>query len=170
MVVGATETARDLVIRGPDAEQAGLALDRSNNPFYIYDVSGNAVAVLEMAFEALTTVRKLEASIEVLPDRVPHRRRVDLAIEAGAGVGIVDFCGMWAVALGDIPRDRALPILGERVPDGPDAGRWRRIRIAVRDGEPSLKGSRRTPAPCAFERANAEAEFRLADDFDFGVP
>ena len=77
----------------------------------------------------------LDASLEPLAERIPHRRRVDLVLEAGRGAGAVEFHGMWAVAVGDVPRDRSLRVMGERMPAGPDRGRWRRVWIELRDGE-----------------------------------
>jgi hypothetical protein len=134
-VVGATESARDLLVRGPDARAAGLAFDISNNPFYIYDQPGDRVDALVHAFNNLVIKRNLNASIEALAERIPHRRRVDLALAAGDGAGAVEFHGMWAVVVGGVPRDRPLSVMGERILAGPDEGRWRRIWIDVRKGE-----------------------------------
>jgi hypothetical protein len=60
---------------------------------------------------------------------------VDLVLEAGHGAGAVEFHGLWAVALSGFPRDRLLPVMGERMPAGPDEGRWRRVWIVVGEGE-----------------------------------
>jgi hypothetical protein len=134
-VVGATERARDLIVRGRDASAAGLAFDRSNNPLYIYDQPGDRLDALVLAFNELVSELGLDASLETLAERVPHRRRVDLALEAGHGAGAVEFHGLWAVAFSGVPRDRLLPVMGERMPAGPDEGRWRRVWIDVGDGE-----------------------------------
>jgi hypothetical protein len=108
-VVGATDHARDLVVRGPDARAAGLAFDRSNHPLYIYDQPGDRLDALALAFGDVVSKLDLDASLEVLAERIPHRRRVDLVLEAGRGAGAVEFHGMWAVAVSGVPRDRSLP-------------------------------------------------------------
>jgi hypothetical protein len=134
-VVGATESARDLVVRGRDARAAGLAFDVSNHPLYLYDQPGDRLDALALAFSELVSKLNLNASLETLPERISHRGRVDLALEAGGGAGAVEFHGMWAVAVSGIPRDRPLSVMGERMLAGPDEGRWRRIWIDVRKGE-----------------------------------
>jgi hypothetical protein len=132
-VSGKTEDARDFVVLGADALAAGRAFDRSNNPLFIYDQLDPDA--LRLAFNKFVSERNLDASLEELADRVPHRRRVDLALEVCGGAGAVEFHGMWAVAVGGVPRDRSMLIMGERMPSGSDEGRWRRIWIDLRDGE-----------------------------------
>jgi hypothetical protein len=127
-------SALDLEIRGPDALAAGLAFDCSRHPLYLYDRPGEALQDLQLASRNLVRERKLDASLEVLPERVPHRRRVDLAMAHGGGAGAVQFYGLSAVAVGGVPRDRLLPILGEWMPSGPYMGCWRRVSIELRDG------------------------------------
>jgi len=134
-VIGATENDRDLIIRGPDAHAAGRAFDRSNNPIYIYDQSADRVDALVEAFNELVTSLKLNAVLDVLPERISHRRRVDLVLVSNGGMGAVEFHGMWAVAVSGVPHDRSLPIMGERMPAGPDEGCWRRVWIELREGE-----------------------------------
>jgi hypothetical protein len=134
-VVGATASARDLAVRGPDAFAAGTAFDRSNHPLYIYDQPADGLERLGLAFTNLVSEHKLNASLETLAERIPHRQRVDFVLEAGHGAGAVEFHGMWAVAIDGVPRDRSLRVMGERMPAGPDTGRWRRVRIEFREGE-----------------------------------
>ena len=134
-VVGATENDRDLIVRGPDAHAAGRAFDRSNNPIYIYDQPGRHVDALIETFNEMATGHRLTAVLDVLPERIPHRRRVDLMLVANGGMGAVEFHGMWAVAVSGVPHDRSLQIMGERMPPGPDNARWRRIWIDLRPGE-----------------------------------
>lgn len=134
-VAGATADARDLAVRGPDAVAAGIAFDRSNHPLYIYDQPVDGLERLDLAFRTLVAELNLDASLETLAERIPHRRRVDLVLEAGRGAGAVEYHGMWAVAVSGVPRDRSLRVMGERMPAGPDAGRWRRVWIEFRDGE-----------------------------------
>src|SRR5712691_10152551 len=67
-------SALDVVVRGPDALAAGLAFDRSRHPLYLYDQPAEGLQDLELAFRNLVSERKLHASLEVLAERVPHRR------------------------------------------------------------------------------------------------
>jgi hypothetical protein len=134
-VVGATEHARDLVVRGKDSHAAGLAFDRSNHPLYIYDQPEERVDGLVLAFNDLVNRFNLDASLETLAERIPHRQRVDLVLDAGGGAGVVEFHGLWAVAVSGVPRERSLPVMGERMPAGPDEGRWCRVWIDVGEGE-----------------------------------
>ncbi len=60
---------------------------------------------------------------------------MELALEDGGGVGVAQFHGMWAIVAGGIPPDQSLRVMGERMPGGPDEGRWRRVWIEARDGE-----------------------------------
>src|SRR5215471_5539201 len=85
-VIGATENDRDLIIRGPDAHAAGRAFDRSNNPIYIYDQPDDRVGALIDAFNAVTTDLELSAVLDVLPERISHRRRVDLVLVSNGGM------------------------------------------------------------------------------------
>jgi hypothetical protein len=126
--------AFDLAIHGPDALVAGHGLGRSTNPLYLYDQPAEGLAELESAFGKLVRERKLDASIRMLAERVPHRRRVDLALEAGGGAAGVQFHGLSAVAVGGLPRDRLLPVMGEWMPPDKYAGCWRRVWVEVRDG------------------------------------
>lgn len=125
-------TAVDLKVRGPDALEAGRAFDRSSHPLYVYDRPREGLPGIQEAFRALVRDKELDAVLEVMPARVAHRKRVDQALAIGKGVGIVDFHGMWAGAVSGLPRNVPLRVLGERMPAGPDEGRWRRVWIEVR--------------------------------------
>src|SRR5262245_51423942 len=93
------ENCRDLIVRGPDAEAAGRAFDRSNNPFYIYDQAIDGIDKVVQTFTETVNELSLNATLEVLPQRIPHRRRVDLTLTANGGAGAVEFHGMWAIAV-----------------------------------------------------------------------
>src|SRR3984893_1317937 len=54
-VVGATDRARDIAIRGPDAFAAGLAFDRSNHPLYIYDQPADRLEDIALSFRKIAT-------------------------------------------------------------------------------------------------------------------
>ncbi len=134
-IVGATEAARDLAVSGPDALAAGQAFARSANPLFIYDQSPEQVEVLRTAFADTARREGLDAHLNALPERVPHRQRVDLLLSSMAPAGLVEFHGLSAAVVSGVPRDKLLPVIGERMPAGPDEGRWRRVRIEMRDGE-----------------------------------
>jgi len=127
-------SALDLVIRGPDALVAGQAFDRSTHPLYLFDQPRDDLPALELAFDNLVRERKLNASLEVLAERISHRRRVELALVMSGGAGAVEFHRVPAVAVGSVPDDRVFPIFGEWMPSGPDDGRWRRVWIELREG------------------------------------
>jgi len=74
----------DLRIVGADAERAGRSLDMSWNPFYIYDQPPTN-AELRSKLDRLVNEQNLDARFEVINPRIPHRQRVDLAIEEGKG-------------------------------------------------------------------------------------
>lgn len=131
-----TATANDSVdfeITGPDAERAGVLLDRQWHPRFLFDMPRETQPQLARALEDIAKTHGLRAEIALLPERVSHRRRIDLAMERGHGAGELQFHGMWAVAIGDVPT-RELRAYGERMPAGdPDEGRMRRVVLACRD-------------------------------------
>ncbi|MHB8874906.1 MAG: hypothetical protein ACYC8T_14555 [Myxococcaceae bacterium] len=139
-VAGVANAAVDLEVQGPDALEAGRALDVSNHPLFIYDQPLAGLEKIKRAFDSLIRERELDATLHVAQARIPHRRRVDLALECS--VGIVDFHGMWAGAIAGVPRDKSLHVLGERMPPGPDAGRWRRVWISLREDVASERSPR----------------------------
>jgi hypothetical protein len=134
-IAAAANGAIDLAIRGPDAAAAGTAFERQYHPRFLYDIPRAAVEDLARSFESLVRERRLNASLERLPERVPHRRRIDNALVHGGGAGVVQFYGMWAVAAAGMPADRSLPVMGERMPPGADAGHWQRVWVEVREGQ-----------------------------------
>lgn len=126
----ATERANgsvDLRIVGKDARQAGRLLGMSWHPLYVYDQPPDHPE-LERKLTELTRSHKLDARFEVISPRIPHRQRVDLALEQGAGAGEILFHGIWASAVGDVPTGVPLPILGERC-SAPDSDRWERVFV-----------------------------------------
>ncbi len=121
--------AYDLQLVGPDALAAGRAFDRQWNPRYFFDVTD--VAAYTQRFAAFVSSKGLQATAEVLPQRIPHLQRARLAVEVGEGAGVVPYNGLWAVAVGQLPRDRSFPIHGIPMPKGEFAGRWRSIDVVI---------------------------------------
>jgi hypothetical protein len=88
-VVASENAAVDLRVEGPDAELAGRAFDRQWHPRFLFDIPAQAVQPLRERFEALVRERGWVARLVTLDRRVPHRERVDLALEHGRGAGEV---------------------------------------------------------------------------------
>jgi hypothetical protein len=87
----ATERANsfvDLRIVGSDAEQVGRLLGMSWHPLYVYDQPRN-LTDLRSKFDELVRKNVLDARFEVITERVPHRRRVELAVKRELGAGEV---------------------------------------------------------------------------------
>ena len=123
---------QDLRITGPDADQAGRAYDREFDPRFLFDRKDPADAAAH--FEAFARERGFDARAEVLSARIVHTERARLALEAGKGLGVVKYNGLWAVAAGGLPKDRGLRVMGVPMPPGEFSGRWRSIDIVV-DGD-----------------------------------
>lgn len=123
----------DLAIRGPDAEAAGRLHGRQWHPLFLYDMPPDGIEWHVQRLEEICREHGLDAWLEPLPERVPHRERVDLALERGGGAGTVQFEGVPAVAVADLPRDREMPVEG--VPMGTDEfpEMWRRVDVRASD-------------------------------------
>lgn len=120
----------DLRITGPDALRAGQMLDMSWHPLYLYDHPPKH-RELKKKFKELIRTNRLDARLEVLSRRVPHKERVELALQYGAGAGEMQFHGVWAVAA-HVPPDRELSVVAERCESEVD--RWSRVRVECSPG------------------------------------
>jgi hypothetical protein len=138
-VVATANSSIDLRIDGKDAERAGRAFGRNWHPRFLYDVPAKALAEVGAGFDACVRQHGLEARLVPLGGRVTHRERVSLALEYGGGAGQLSFHGVWAVAVRGAPADRPLAVFGERMPAGPDAGRWRRVHLECRPGASAVR-------------------------------
>lgn len=124
----------DAAIIGADAERVGRQLDRQWNPRFVYDIPREFAKELAAQVKQVAKSERLDARLDILRDRVPHRTRAEHALACGQGAGEVQFHGMWAGVVSDLP-NCDLRVVGEPMPaDGPDAKRLRRIRIAIREG------------------------------------
>lgn len=121
----------DLGIVGPDAQAAGRAYDREFDPRHLFDVPVDKVEKACADFAAFVAERGFDARAERLSQRVPHTRRARLAVEAGAGAGVVTYNRLWAVAAGGLPTDRPLPVVATPMPEGEFGGRWRSVDVVV---------------------------------------
>jgi len=120
----------DLHIVGADAERAGTLLDMSWHPSYVYDQPPDHPE-LQNKLDELVRTHKLDARFEMISPRIPHRRRVDLALEHGKGAGEFQFHGIWAVVLSGVPQLQPLRILGQRSTE-PYADRWKQVFVECR--------------------------------------
>jgi hypothetical protein len=127
----------DLKLTGPEAEAAGRAYDREFDPSHLYDRTDPKDAAEH--FAAFAKQKGFDARAEVVA-RVPHTERVRWSLEAGRGLGVVKYNGLWAVAVGDLPKGHALQVIGQPMPEGEFGGRWRSIDVVV-DGEAEVARS-----------------------------
>lgn len=120
----------DLEIVGPDALAAGRAYDRQFDPRYLFDITNPQAS--QKHFTDFVTAHNLRAELRVLPQRIPHLQRAQLATQIGGGAGVVHYSQLWAVAIQNLPTNRALPIYAVPMPDDSEfAGRWRTIDIII---------------------------------------
>jgi hypothetical protein len=126
------DDAVDLEIVGRDAEAVGRAYDRQWHPRFLFDTRRERIELEREQIAALAEAKQLDARIEVLPARVSHRARIDLALQQGHGGGEVEFSGIWS-GVAAVPA-RSLSVSSEDMPaDGPDDGRWRRVVVTASD-------------------------------------
>jgi len=128
----ATEKANsfvDLKIEGADAERAGRLLEMSRHPLYVFDQPADH-SELEDRLKALCKQHGLDASFRVISPRIAHRKRVALALERG-GAGEIQFHGVPAVAIGCIPINCRIAVLGERMA-APDHFQWKTVFLQWR--------------------------------------
>lgn len=125
-VVAAANAAVDFRIVGPDAERAGKAFGRQWNPRFVFDIPPMGVDDTQKSFAACVRKDRLNAKLEKTKQRISHRQRVDEALAYGGAAGVVQFHGLCAIAA-QAPADRALTVLGQRMPKGPDESRWRSV-------------------------------------------
>jgi hypothetical protein len=129
----------DLLIVGPDAERAGRMLAMSCHPLYVFDQPPEH-GELQHKLSELARIHNLDADLRVISPRIAHRRRVDLALEQG-GTGAMQFHGVPAVVVGDVPIARPLRVLGERMPQ-PEQDRWRCVFVQCRHQTPIVRSEK----------------------------
>jgi hypothetical protein len=121
----------DLRIVGTDAEQAGRMLGMSWHPLFIYDQPSDHPE-LDKKLADLISTHGLDAHFQVISPRIPHRQRVNQAIQQGAGAGEILIHGVWASVVGDVPNSVPLALFGERLGRGE-----RTVGESIRGVQPS---------------------------------
>lgn len=120
----------DFQIVGEDAIAAGKAYDRQFDPRYLFDIPNSHAADFQRRFDEFVA-NKFKAHLEPLEKRICHTERAFKAIEIGNGLGVVQYNGIWAVAVSGLPKDRSFEVYGTPLLDDEFSGRWRSIDIIV---------------------------------------
>ena len=120
----------DLRIVGADAEQAGRMLAMSWHPLFIYDQPADHPE-LDAKLANLVRTHGLDAHFQVVSPRIPHRQRVNQAIQQGAGAGEILIHGIWASVVSDVPNSVPLAVFGERLGRG-EKEQWARVLVECR--------------------------------------
>jgi hypothetical protein len=124
----------DVELAGPDSSAVGKLLDRQWHPRFIFDWPEHLASELVRDVETVARKNKLEAVAQVLPKRVSHPKRVDLALAQGKGAGEVQFHEILG-AVFKAPPGAVLQVVAEAMPKGdPDEKRLRRLKIALQEG------------------------------------
>ncbi|WOX20152.1 hypothetical protein [Streptomyces solicathayae] len=121
--------ASDFVIAGADAAAAAASFDRQPGRT-VYDIPASQVPALREFFDAHCREHGLDARLERLPERSPHRERVRRCAAYGGGGFLVH--GVPVVAVGGLPRDRTLPVLATVAADEA-GGPWADLHVRVSD-------------------------------------
>ena len=129
----------DLRIVGSDAERAGRLLGWSWHPLYVYD-QPQGFSHLQVKLDEIVREDHLDARLEVVTPRIPHRKRADLALAQGSGAGEVQLHGISAVVIGNVPSDREMSVLAERSESNPDC--LRRVVVDCRSQSPIARSER----------------------------
>jgi hypothetical protein len=121
----------DIALEGPEAPLAAQAFDRQWHQKFLFDIPQQRIAETIAEFDELVREKNLIARAVPLAQRISHRARIDLALEQGKVSGEVQYCGVMASVVGDLPVGKALPIIGQRMSGNhaPDASRWRQVFI-----------------------------------------
>ncbi len=122
----------DFEVVGPDAEQAGRRFDRQWHPRFAYDIPRHGVRETIECFEQAMVGSGFAAELRPLPRRVPHRSRIDQALEHGRGAGEVFFNGLTGGLVSRLPTDRPLPVHGVRFVDDEFSGYWEHVEVRLR--------------------------------------
>jgi hypothetical protein len=129
---------QDFTITGPDADQAARALGLQSFT-YVYDIPRHGIPQIEERFTI--KARGFNARLEREPNRVPHRERARRAASHGGGDFMIN--GVWSTAVGGIPTDHKLSVMGRKYDYGGVVGRrWADLAIVLDSDGPRAEGRR----------------------------
>lgn len=129
----------DFAVVGPDASAAARSFDRQPGAM-LHDIPASQAVKLARMFEEHCAAAGLDARLEALPHREPHARRARRTADEGGG-GFLMF-GVPVVVVGEVPRDRHLPVFASRVDRGDGAGpRWSEMSVRMSDGDGPVESS-----------------------------
>lgn len=136
-IVQSANASIDYRITGPDAIEASKVWAGSHHSLYLYDrPPPDKLGALQDKFDEHCRQHGLKANLEPLQERITHRKRIDLLLEFSPMGGEIFFGGAWGTVITGLPTDRELAVVGERMPPGPDADRWRSVTLVCRpDGK-----------------------------------
>ena len=124
--------AQDFRVVGRDAESAARAIDLQSLTF-LYDIPRHGVATMLARFKETVDRHGFDARLEAEHTRVSHRERARRAAAAGGADFTVD--GVWSVAIGHLPEDRPLKVVGHKHDYGTGVGeRWVDVTVVVAGG------------------------------------
>ena len=118
----------DLQMQGPHAEHAGRELARQWHPHFLYDIGRDDIGEVQQAVAQLAA-RGMQAGVAPLPQRVPHRTRVEYALRHGRGAGEVPYFAMNAVAIAGLPPGVRIPVVGTRQAGSQE--QWHEVTLEV---------------------------------------
>jgi hypothetical protein len=130
-IEAALNEAIDFRIAGPDALAAGKTFAFQWHPEFLYDIPPSHIDEVQQRFQATMQDNGLDGHLVPLDHRVPHNERARLAIEFGLGAGDVYYQRLFAVALGNLPTDRAMEIYGTRMADEEWVDYWHWVDLEV---------------------------------------
>lgn len=127
--------AQDFRLVGPDAEAAARAVDLQSLT-YVYDIPRHGVSTIVARYQEAIDKHSFDARFEPEVQRIPHRERARRAAAAGGADFIID--GAWSVAVGDLPTDKPMKVMGRRLDYGETVGpRWSDITVEIAEGQGS---------------------------------
>jgi hypothetical protein len=124
----------DLQLQGPHAEHAGRELGRQWHPHFLYDFDRDEMGEIQQAMAQLAA-RGISAGVAPLPQRVPHRTRVEYALRHGRGAGEVPYFAMNAVAVAGLPPGVRMPVVGTRAAGNDE--QWHEVTLEIQPNAPA---------------------------------
>ncbi len=129
----ATPSARarvDLEITGPGGATIEKVYMEQSHPRFLFDRPADLADAAVATARCMARGAGIEASARVLPEQVPHRARVELALELGGGAGEIEARG-WHGGVFVCAPTAELRVLAEPMPWGRSGWGLRRLTMQV---------------------------------------